>query len=164
MKNMAAEIIGDVVLVLHNSESPDDNAWGAYIQQCMEAGRIANGDYRRIKNLVFTDGGGPNATQRQQSIDALQKFTGVKESKVAVVTNSMIARGIITVASWMNMTVKAFSPEKAEDAGRFLGIPAEQMNRFAQAIERLSTNLSGGIPKSATPLVSARKRPGIASK
>lgn len=149
MKDMACELVGDIVLCMHNSKSPDDKSWQVYVDACVASAQMHNGDFSKTRQLVLTDGGGPNAGQRKAAVDAVDKLKGAKEGRVAVVSSSTFVRGIVTVFNWFNFTVKAFAPNSIDEALRFLTVTPDEAARLWSAIERLGAPMTGGIPKAA---------------
>jgi hypothetical protein len=114
-------LVGNVVLVVHNSMAPTNDEWEQYLQTVLSGGRLYGGDLTLCRQLVITDGGGPNSAQRAMAQKAAEQMNGAA-MPVAVVSSSMFVRGIVTAFNWFNMNLKAFAPSEVETAVAFLGI------------------------------------------
>src|SRR5690606_6571718 len=91
--------------------------------------------------LIVTEGGGPNAMQR----GALDEAVGLENhpAKTAVVTVSMIARGIVTAIGWFSKGIKAFSTNQLPAALDYLEIPKADHDGVMAEVKRLRLDLSG---------------------
>lgn len=141
MKNMATKLIGDVLIAVHTSSPPNEEEWQAYLKLVHHAGSTKGGDMSRIRSLVVTDGGGPNAAQRKELTEVLQKLRGWKDSPGAVVSASPVVRGIVTVLNWFNMSIKTFSPDRMEDAFQWLHISEDEAPRIMLEIRAMRSSL-----------------------
>lgn len=149
MKDMACELVGDIVLCMHNAKAPDDASWQVYIDACIASAELHGGDFSRSRQLIYTDGGGPNAPQRKAVVEAVEQLKGAKEGRIAVVSSSTLVRGIVTVFNWFNFQVKAFSPGEIDAALQFLRVTPDEAGRLWAAAERMSKAINGGMPKAA---------------
>lgn len=149
MKDMACELVGDIVLCLHNAKAPDDGSWQVYVDACVASAGLHEGDFARTRQLVWTDGGGPNAPQRRAAVEAVENLKGAKEGRIAVVSSSTLVRGIVTVFNWFNFQVKAFSPGEIDMALSFLRVTPDEAARLWAAAERMAKLVNGGMPKAA---------------
>lgn len=132
MPSMVYEISGELFVVVHPDRPPTDDDWTAYIRSWHPL------DMGRMRTLVFTDGGGPNAAQRKLANQALRG----RSSLTAVVSSSPMVRGIVTALSWFNPKIKAFSPEEALEAFYYLGMRApEEVARTWGLVDRVRARL-----------------------
>jgi hypothetical protein len=132
MPTMVHERSVDLFVVIHPNRPPSDDEWLAYLRSW------SGHDMSRMRTLVFTDGGGPNASQRKLATEALAG----KESMTAVVSSSSMVRGVVTALSWFNPKIKAFSPEEAPRAFDYLRIQTpEEIARTWILVERLRAKL-----------------------
>jgi hypothetical protein len=139
--NSAFKRMGNTVIWLCNSSQPSDKEWYPYVQEIRRAVATceANNDFLRF--LVVTDGGGPNATQRSLSTE-----NGlVKNTRTAVVTGSLFARGIATAYSWYDVRMKAFSPTDVRRAFTFLDIGSAVVTPLWTEALRLVHDIDGGV-------------------
>ena len=146
--SMVHEIVGDLFLVIHRARPPRDAEWAQYLASWKPL------DMARMRTLVFTDGGGPNSSQRRAANAAL----GGKPSLTAVVSSSPLVRGIVKSLSWFNPKIEAFQPEEAERAFRYLGARTpDQVRQIWEHVGRLCMRLGD------VSLRSLRRRPVYAS-
>jgi hypothetical protein len=141
MKNMAISLVGDVVIAVHTANPPSDDEWQAYLKMILQAGKAQGGDMSKIRSLVVTEGGGPNAAQRRELTDALQKMSRWKDTPAAVVSTSPVVRGIVTVLSWFNLNIKPFSPDKIEDAFQSLHLSPSETPKIVTTIKAMRASL-----------------------
>lgn len=125
-----------LMILVHAKEAPAEVEWQDYVEQA----RQKRNDLRAF--LVVTEGGGPNAMQRA----ALDEAVGLEQhpAKTAVVTVSVVARGIVTAIGWFSRNIKAFSTNQLEAALTFLEVPASDHDLVALELKRLRKSL--GLP------------------
>lgn len=84
--------------------------------------------------LVVTDGGGPTARQRKVIIDA----AGGRKIPTAVMTDSVLVRGITTAMAWFVPEVQAFKPDDLRGALDYLKVttPVADVDRVVTALRR----------------------------
>ncbi len=114
---MSTRRVGDLVVVAHNTEAPNDAAWEEFLSFFREAS-----DVGKTRVLVFTDGGAPNTLQRASLNSAL----GGKQPRIAVVSASRLVRGVATAISWFNPNIDIFTPDHVEKALDHLNVPAAE--------------------------------------
>lgn len=122
---MQFSYVNGIWVCLHNSESPSTEEWLRYCQGLQGT----RGEIKAI--LVFTLGGAPGFKQREQLRAAMDEE---QIPPTAVMTNSALARGIITSLNWFtrNQELVAFSSQDIDGALRYLGsrgatIPRDQV-------------------------------------
>lgn len=86
--SMLHEMVGSVMVVVHNLESPPYHEWDPYLR-AMESERKAA---RLDAMIVRSRGGGPNARQRREVTEMWKRVGG--NPPIAVVTESTMARGL----------------------------------------------------------------------
>ena len=114
---------GRLMLGVLSEAPPTDDEWGRWI----ELGAVRVGKDLRLIIEVFGSVG-PNARQRQ----ALTPWLGKVDMRTAVMSESVIVRGLVTALSWVGVPNSAFSPGKYEAAARYLELTAEEL-ALAQA-------------------------------
>jgi hypothetical protein len=115
------ELLGkDIFVFLHNKEAPEREPWTRTMEQ-FEAYAIKHErDISRLCVLVFSDGGGPDAVQRDQLKQFYKKYgAGVRSS---IISDSTLVRGVVTALSWLNPVMKAFSPKDLRAALNHIGL------------------------------------------
>jgi hypothetical protein len=98
---------------------------------------VKKADLTKFRGLSFSDGGAPNSTQRRLMNDTL----GGKSPLSAVVTNSAMARGVVTAMGWFNPNIKAFSPTELDEALRFLNVNKSEFELIKLEIRNLVIKL-----------------------
>jgi stage II sporulation SpoAA-like protein len=131
-------IFRDIVLLVEGANPHPDSDWSDFLDACDLAMSQNNG---KIRVLVVTEGAGPNAKQRQLSLE--RGWRG-NRSPVAVVTDSQLARGIITVFAWFNLNIRAFSTRNLSGGFEFLDCNATEIMELKNAIAQLRKGL--GLP------------------
>lgn len=110
MRNVIAERVSDQLIVaVYSAKTPEDEEWREYLDVLS----TLEGDQSM---LVLSAGGGPNTLQRRD----LEAVTRRHDGRVAVVTTSRMARGIVTALSWLGTNIKAFDPRSIDDAMAYL--------------------------------------------
>jgi hypothetical protein len=138
MNNVAFAVLDDLLLGVFGPGNPRDEEWEAYLAAYR---KIPAG---RARVISFTSGGGPNSAQRMRLQDILQ---GGRQP-CAVITRSKTARAIVSALAWFNPDVRAFSPDRLDEALAFLGLPAASREALLQSADRLETELGGGARRS----------------
>jgi hypothetical protein len=133
------QIAGSGLMILvHTSKPPTDAEWAAYFAD------LTKQDAKRIKNLVFTDGGAPNGAQRKQVND----YLAGQPSTACVVTASSMVRGVVKALSWFNPRVTAVPPTNLDAAFEYLGIKNDERARVRTEIKLLRVKLGNDTLKS----------------
>lgn len=114
-----------IVFVVQNDKNPSEDEWDAYV-----ANVTAHLDTPNGAGLAFTDGGAPNSKQR----DLMRETLGVRSPRSAVISDSVLVRGVVTALSWFNPNTIAFSPQRARDAFVFAGLEPEHLEDFWRAV------------------------------
>ena len=140
-RNMVQEFFGDLMILVHTAHAPNETEWKEYIEA------VRASDLDKLKTLVFTDGGAPNAAQRKSVNEVLDG----KTSPGAIVSHSMLVRGVVSALSWFNPKIKAFSPENTDAAFRYLGLPDEQAPAVWTVVHRLREKLGAPNLKCIAP-------------
>lgn len=120
-------------LVMNTKDNPSDAEWAEYVDFTIK--NLAH----FTSTMIITEGGGPNTMQRGMMNDMLEA-KGFKQ-KVAVVTLSRLARGIVTALSWFNPNVRAFSTVQIPAALTYLDIPAADHEGVIKEIRGLRAKL-----------------------
>jgi hypothetical protein len=121
-----------VVLWLHTEVDPPADQWSGAIEQLVHARRQRGLSVDRLRSMVITDGGAPNAAQRAQTARDLHEGL---PSKVAVLTLAMsnpVKRGVATALSWANPSIRLYQPKQLREALLYLDLVDE---RYAIELE-----------------------------
>jgi hypothetical protein len=122
-----------VAVAVFTEGSPSDEEWVEYIETLRRLGDASH------RTLVFSAGGGPTALQRED----LERLTEEQEHvKVAVITRSLVARGMVTALRWLRRDANAaFEPGKLDAAFDYLGLDDPERHRARELAVRLAERL-----------------------
>jgi hypothetical protein len=119
---------------VHSHESPDDDEWNRLLDVFRQLP-----DLKRIRVLVFTYGGAPNARQRALLNEVLQNA----RPPVAVITPSAFARAAGTAISWFIPSIRTFAPEEVDRALDHLDASEADRRRLSEALVELRREVRG---------------------
>lgn len=122
-----------VAVAVFAEGTPSDEEWGEYLDALQSLGDSSH------RTLVLSAGGGPTAAQRED----LERLAERQEDvKVAVITRSLVARGMVTALRWFRREANAaFEPGKLDVACDYLGLDAAERRRAAEVAEVLAERL-----------------------
>lgn len=131
---MLFEVVGDILIAVHTADPPTDAEWAEYLA----AGRplLARPG---MSSIAFTDGGGPNFSQRRDAQKALQG----RHIPVAVVTDHAFVRFIAAALSAFNREVRIFPPDRVDDALLHVRAGAKERKAVIRSAEKLRAQLRG---------------------
>ena len=116
-------------VLVHSTHAPSDSEWGAYL-------RALDGWLSEIQGiLVVSDGGGPTSSQRR-SLKELSEKTS-RDAQVAMLSPSMLARGIVLAISLFYPHIRAFRPGDPDQALTFLRVPSKERPALLALAEQL---------------------------
>lgn len=119
----------DYAVLVHSTRAPSDAEWGVYLQ-------ALDGWLSEIQGiLVVSDGGGPTSAQRR-SLKELSEKTS-REAQVAMLSPSMLARGIVLAISLFYPHIRAFRPGDPDQALTFLRVPSKERPALLALAEQL---------------------------
>lgn len=130
-RTLAFQRVANCILLVHADKDPTDPEWEQYAQF------FANNIDTRL--LVFSKGGAPSAAQRARIKRENDKHG--KRVLTAVMTDSQLARGVVTAIQWFVKDISAFPTRDIEGALKFLGIPESLAGVFRKAIPPMLSEL-----------------------
>jgi hypothetical protein len=131
----------DLMLFLAGNGAPSESEWNEYIGVLTDAAARLRPINKPIRFICFVDDSPPNAMQRAAVIEAL----GGLSSKTAVVTTSVLARNVITVFSWLGLSVKGFAPTSLDAGAAYLDLPPAYLEQAVDAARVLVPTVAGGV-------------------
>jgi len=148
---LTQKLVGDVRLVLQSAGRPTNDEIAQHIAEALAMASSV----RAV--LVIADGpdaAGPDAGQRAKMARA-----GMLRVPTAVVTESVLARRIMTAVSWIGGgPIRAFAPEHLFRAFDFLEISAPVRARIPAQLEAMKAELR------AMPIAPEPSRPPVADQ
>jgi hypothetical protein len=136
MNNMGFKIVDTLHVIVVGAKDPSPADWQEYIG-AIRAEERKGIDVTRMRTLVFSDGGGPNAGQRKAASDLLNG----RATPIAIVTGVAIMRGIITALRWFNPEVRAYAPTEVREALDYLKVPAQNFESLKTMARDLQVTL-----------------------
>lgn len=134
---MGFEIHSDLVVGVYGAKEPSNQEWNEYVEALK---KIVD---RHPPVLTVSDGGGPNAGQRQRLLSIYSKEHH-DQIRVAVVSDATAVYGVVTAISWFNSTIKAFKIGKIEEAFSYLEVNPSRTSVILQSVRSLRRDL--GLP------------------
>jgi hypothetical protein len=131
MKNMQFKVVGDTFIVVYGARNPTNEEWEEYLAEVERQG------FERTVQLIVTEGGGPDSTQRKLLNEKLKG----RSVPVAVISKNPIIRGVVTALSWFNTKIRAFVPSNFADALRHLGIREAEGKTLEREVNELRIGL-----------------------
>lgn len=129
-----------VVVMAHNRAQISDAEWETgYLAAIREVRDSAGKD--TASNLVFAEGQGPNAKQRATGNAIFDAKDGYR-FRVAVVTDSILVRGVVTTLSWFNPLISAYGPTDWEKAVTHVRLGPKQYPELLAAVRKLKGQVS----------------------
>jgi hypothetical protein len=118
-RNIAVEMVGHTLVVVHGVRHPSDGDWAIYLDTLRQ-------NWAEIRaQLIVTDGGSPTSAQRKASLE-IAAGQWDRTPPTAVVTSSILARGVVTALSWfMKDRIRAFAQAELDEACEFIGASSE---------------------------------------
>jgi hypothetical protein len=138
MKNFVFEVVDDCIVCLGSKNPPSDAEWDAYIA-ALEA-CLKKNDHK-VNIIVITRGGAPTPAQRHTLNETTARHNSSSASKVAVLTSSAIARGVVTALSWFSPVYKAFAEDDLDGAVDFLDVPSHKVFSIRGAVRALEKQI-----------------------
>jgi len=130
MANMVFRRMGTTQLVAHGRKNPTDAEWAEFVA-------ASSASLTAIDSvLVFTAGGALNAAQRAE----VQKLFG--RVRISVLTDSIVARGVVTALGWFGVPIRAFPPGDLEAAMNHLRVAAARRAELGSALNELKARVS----------------------
>ena len=123
---------GPFVVIVHGREQPTDAAWEASLEVVRSMSSLD-----RVRVLVYSAGGAPNGRQRA----ALNKITSSLKMRIAVLTDSVIARAVRFALRWFDAQVQIFPPEEIEAALTHV----EAMGQYRAMLRSTVVELRAGV-------------------
>ena len=145
VKNAAYRLLHGVVIAVHNARNPKREEWDIYLDMVRSLRVAFDGDCRKFKQLIFTDGGVPSAAQRKAVVDIATGLKDRDKVKVAIVSRSAVARGIVTAFRWIGFPLRSFAPNELAAAFAFLEVSKAETQDLCAAIADLCATIDGSV-------------------
>lgn len=140
-RRSAFRLVGNVILAVHTTAEPTSDEWDEYIAYCRRAAKLFGDDLSPCRQLLLTDGGGPNPAQRAAILKATENMPGAAGVPRAVISTSHFVRGIVTALTWLERNVKLFEPDQIHQAIAFLGIEESTVAAIWKELESIDEEI-----------------------
>lgn len=139
---LAFSRFGRTLLLVESAKNPTRQDWSLWVESYARA--LA--EYGTNSLLVVTDGGGPNAAQRRELVDALTRSGGpdfAEHFRTAICADAPIARFITAALDWLIASggMKMFGAEQYRKGLRYLGVEDAEQDAIVDALGRLQSKL-----------------------
>jgi hypothetical protein len=129
-RTLGVAMVGDVLVIAHDAQPPAQEEWARYCELISRYLPTLSAQF------VLAEGPGPNATQRQQSLN--RGAQGAVIPPTVVLTRSAMVRGIVTLFNWFTpRAMRALPPEDLQGAALHLKMPDEQIRRLMDVAQAL---------------------------
>ena len=132
-RTMFTREVGHLIISCQTSETPTDWEWREFLDSVAKNRAAAT----KTRILVLTDGGGPNPDQRKQLQRALSGHT----FRVAVVTDSIKVRFIVSSVALLNSAISTFSMSDIGRACEYLGLSRQEVEVALKTADQLAYDL-----------------------
>ena len=132
--NQVTRRIGTLLLLRQGPETPRDEEW----DETLKLLSLNPSDLERMKVLVVTDGGGPTPDQRKR----LDRAMGGKPIRVAVVSESVKVRFIVSSVALLTSNIQSFRVGEMEAAFKHLGLSQPERTAATQNIAEMTALIS----------------------
>lgn len=126
MKDGASEIVEVkglwVHLWLHGETNPTAELWEGGLEHARRVMLARHAILRNYRGLVFSDGGAPNAKQREQLARGLLGGVPVRSSVVTNVLDNPVKRGVATALQWLNPLIRFYTSADVVQALAHIGL------------------------------------------
>jgi hypothetical protein len=111
--NMSFTFVRGILIGVFGPRDPSPDEWAAHCTRINQVRHQARGI------ILYTEGGGPNAKQRDELARA---WAEVPRPPLAIITTSAVVRGILAMTAWWRgaQQITAFTPAELEAATSFL--------------------------------------------
>ncbi|MFW5924862.1 MAG: hypothetical protein ACOCV4_01785 [Myxococcota bacterium] len=128
-KNMVTRRVNDVLILRETKETPSDAEWDYCLELLVQDPQRLD----QVKVLVVTDGGGPTPDQRKR----LKQTLDGARIPIAVVTDSMRVRFIVSSVALLTSRIQSFAPNQMADAYTHLELSASTERLVQQALAEM---------------------------
>jgi hypothetical protein len=129
-RSLLVRVVESLIVLRENDATPTDRDWDEFLT-ILAANRP---NFPHIKILVATDGGGPSSAQRTRLSVAL----GGRPVRVAVVTDSIKVRFIVSSIALLNSEIATFSKSELAEAYKHLSLSPYEIKLVEFAIREMT--------------------------
>ena len=132
-RGMLCRVVGSMIVIRQNKETSSDQDWDHFLDILVEHRK----DFANLKILVITDGGGPSMDQRKRLEVALDG----KPVRVAVVSDSMKTRFIVSSIALLNRDMSSFRAHELPQAYDHLSLTMDERRIAKTSIQEMNPRI-----------------------
>jgi hypothetical protein len=136
--DLVFEVIREARLVVscQTKFNPSDSEWDVWLSAASDVER----QHGRLKLLVVTEGGHPTKAQ-------LERLKAVNKSNppTAIVSNSLALRFLGTALTFINPTIRCFSPAQLDEAFQHIGLLPDEQPLARASMQALKRKLTMSV-------------------
>ena len=122
-----------MIVIRQNKDTSSDQDWDDFLDMLVER----RPEFAKLKILVVTDGGGPSQAQRKR----LEVALAGKPVRVAVVSDSMKTRFIVSSIALLNRDMSSFRASELSQAYDHLSLTLDERRTAKTTIEELAARI-----------------------
>ncbi len=130
---LVSSIVGSVLLLCEDKDSPTDWEWDECLALLKDLTTRTDAAGEKIKVLVSTLGGGPNAAQRKR----LEVVLAGRPCPTAVISDSLKLRFISAAVALFNPDHRGFTTAERLEAYKFLRLSAPQTRQLEATMAQM---------------------------
>jgi hypothetical protein len=135
MKTVAYKLVRNLLISVHGSDPVSAQQFPEVLATFRKL------DYRTVKMLVVTEGGGPTPQQRKEMTTAMAG----EQMLTAVVSDAVMIRGIVTALSWFNPKIRSFRTSDIDGALRYLEVSSARFEDIRGEVAELQSQLHAQV-------------------
>ena len=128
---------GRLLVSVHGPDNPSVEEWNEYVEWVLARETPLD----QLRTLVRSYGGGPSAVQRAQLTD---RMSPDGKSKVVLLTDSLLVRGVGVAMSWFNPALRILGPQQVDEALDYLELDGSEAKEARRLLERLGDAFHSG--------------------
>jgi hypothetical protein len=133
-RNQVIRWVGSTLVMVENAQTPLDQEWDEFLQVLSDN----RSQLPKLRLLVMTTGGGPNTQQRKR----LEATLGGTPMRVAVVSENMKVRFIVSTIALFHRDLRSFSSSELAEAYAHLGLTTSEQRQVEGAVKDLKPLVS----------------------
>ncbi|MEO8906324.1 MAG: STAS/SEC14 domain-containing protein [Polyangiaceae bacterium] len=121
--------VGQMIIARQARDTPTEKEWDDFLQAVVEN----RDNTAAVRILVLTDGGGPSTGQRRR----LQAALDGRIFRVAVVSDSIKVRFIVSSVALLNSEISSFTRAEIGQAYKYLRLTTEEQRLAIKALAEI---------------------------
>jgi hypothetical protein len=126
--------VGQMIIARQGKETPSEKEWDDFLQAVVEN----RDNSATVRILVLTDGGGPSIGQRKR----LQSALDGQVFRVAVVSDSIKVRFIVSSVALLNSEISSFTRAEISQAYSYLRLSTDEQKLAKKALADIEPLIS----------------------